>query len=87
MIDASLQFAHPENILFVWIWLALFVAVIFLERRGSDVLDRFVAVAMQSQLVARPSLWRRRVRLGLLGVAGVALAIAMGSRSVVNLGI
>jgi Ca-activated chloride channel family protein len=73
----ALQFAHPELVPLLWIWLAIVAGLIVLERRGSDALDRLVGLALQQRLVDRPSRWRRWARIALLGVSGVAMAFAL----------
>jgi Ca-activated chloride channel family protein len=82
-----IYFAEPGWSIGVWLWLALWLVVGVLERRGSDVLDRLVAPGLHAQLVERPARWRRWARYVLLGVAGLALVLAtlrpqMGERFV-----
>ena len=49
----------------------------FLERRGSDALDRLVGPTLRERLVDRPSPWRRWSRIGLLGMSGFAMIVAL----------
>jgi len=77
MMSGAIHWANPELIWVLYGWLAIVVGLILLERRGSGALDRLVGSALQSQLVVRPSRWRRGLRLGLLAVAGIAMALAV----------
>lgn len=77
MSDALFHFAHPERLPILWAWLFGVVLLVILERRGSDALDRLVGLALQDRLVDRPSRWRRLTRVVLLGVGGLAMAIAL----------
>jgi len=77
MNGSPLHFAHPEMVALVWAWLALVLLLVVQERRGSSALDRLVGLALQDRLVDRPSRWRRWTRLGLLAVAGLAMAVAL----------
>ena len=62
----DIVFANPLWIHAVWPALALALALGFLELRGSDVLGRFVAAAMQPRLAQTASLPRRIVKLALV---------------------
>jgi Ca-activated chloride channel family protein len=77
MTDAPLQFAHPEFAPVLWIWLAIVIGLVLLERRRGDALDRLVSAALQDRLVDRPSRWRRWARMALLAVSGFAMGLAL----------
>ncbi len=77
MSETSFVFAHPELGMLLWAWAAIVLGVIWLERRGSDALDRLVSGAMQSGLVLRPSRWRRWARIALLAISGSAMIVAL----------
>ena len=77
MMGTPLQFAHPELAPILWGWLVVLIALVVLERRGSDALDRLVGPVLRDRLIVRPSPWRRWVRILLIGVSGSAMALAM----------
>ncbi len=77
MTGLPLHFAHPEMLAVVWAWLALVALLVLQERRGGSALDRLVGLGLQERLVDRPSRWRRWSRLGLLAIAGLAMAVAL----------
>jgi len=77
MNDSPVHFAHPEFTHALWVWACAVLVLVFLERRGSDALDRLVSPALQGRLVDRPSRWRRWARVALLGVSGFAMIIAL----------
>lgn len=77
MSDSPVYFAHPEFVHGLWIWACAVLALVLLERRGSDALDRLVGTALQDRLVDRPSRWRRWARVGLIGAAGFAMVVAL----------
>jgi len=77
MSDSPVHFAHPEFVHGLWIWACAVLALVLLERRGSDALDRLVGTALQDRLVDRPSRWRRWARVGLIGVAGFGMVVAL----------
>ncbi|MAE64940.1 MAG: hypothetical protein CMJ18_11780 [Phycisphaeraceae bacterium] len=61
----------------IWLVLAATALLFWLDRRGARRLDRFVSALMQQRLVARPVTWRRVATISLLGLAGVALVLAL----------
>ena len=77
MSDSPLHFVHPEFVHGLWVWACAVLALVLLERRGSGALDRLVGTALQGRLVDRPSRWRRRARVGLLGASGFAMVVAL----------
>ena len=77
MSDSPVHFVHPEFVHGLWVWGCAVLVLVLLERRGSDALDRLVSTALQSRLVDRPSRWRRWTRVGLLGIAGFAMVVAL----------
>ena len=77
MSETSFVFAHPELGMMMWVWAAIVLGLIWLERRGSDALDRLVSSALQGRLVIRPSRWRRWARITLLAISGFAMIAAL----------
>jgi Ca-activated chloride channel family protein len=77
MSETPVFFAHPEFANGLWVWALVLLAFILLERRGSDALDRLVGPTLQNRLIDRPSPWRRWTRIGLLGMAGFAMIVAL----------
>jgi len=73
----AIHWARPDLVWALGLWAGVAIATVLLERRGSGALDRLVASALQSALVARPARWRRVTRLALLVVAGGAMATAL----------
>ncbi|MEM7164138.1 MAG: VWA domain-containing protein [Planctomycetota bacterium] len=72
MTFAATQWVHA-----LWLVLGLVVFLLYLERRGSGVLSRFVAATMQQRLVQRASSGRRVLRIACIGMCGLALVIAL----------
>ena len=77
MSETAFVFAHPELARMLWVWAAVIIALIWLERRGSDALDRLVSTLLQDRLVLRPSRWRRWARIGLLAISGFSMIVAL----------
>ncbi|MEE3329228.1 MAG: VWA domain-containing protein [Myxococcota bacterium] len=73
----DLHFANPDLVYLVWAWLAFIAVLILLERRGSEALDRLVGSVLHDQLVDRPANWRRWTRIGLIGIAGLFMIVAL----------
>ena len=74
---SEFQFADPQWARALWAVLAFVVLLSWLERRGGGALDRLLGGALQSRLVQRPSSWRRRLRLVLLGLSAACLVVAL----------
>lgn len=77
MSALAIHWARPDAIWLLVGWLVVVALALLLERRGRGALDRLVSSALQSSLVVRPARWRRRARLGLLAIAGLAMALAL----------
>jgi len=77
MSDLPVSLAHPEFGIGLVVWAVVVLALILLERRGSDALDRLVGAWLRDRLVDRPSPWRRWTRIALLGIAGFAMVGAL----------
>jgi Ca-activated chloride channel family protein len=73
----GLHFAEPGWVHALWAVFAVVALLAALERRGTGALERLVSPALQQRLVQRPSPWRRWLRIGLLGLAGVALVLSL----------
>jgi hypothetical protein len=73
----GLHFAEPGWIHALWAVFAVVALLTALERRGTGALERLVSPTLQERLVRRPSPWRRWLRIGLLGMAGVALVLSL----------
>ena len=74
---SDFQFAAPE---WAYAFYALGVCVallVWLNRRGSGALDRFVSTALRERLVRSPSLLRRRLRIALLALSAATLILAL----------
>lgn len=74
---SDLQFAEPQWIHALWPVLVAVVALFALESRGGRALARFVGPGLQERLVSMATPLRRRLRLGLLTLAGVSLVLAL----------
>ena len=73
----GIQFANPQYVHLIWL-VALFVALlVWFDGRGRSALNQFLSAVMQRQLVRRPARWRRLARVGLLGLSGMALVLAL----------
>jgi Ca-activated chloride channel family protein len=77
MSEMPVFFAHSELAIGLGLWAVVVLALVFLERRGSDALDRLVGPSLRARLVDRPSPWRRWARVALLGIAGFAMVGAL----------
>ncbi|MFP8878051.1 MAG: VWA domain-containing protein, partial [Myxococcota bacterium] len=74
---SEFRFAEPAWIHLLWGVLTFTVLLFWLERRGGGALSQLVSGVLQDRLVRRPTLWRRRARIVLLGLAGVCLVLAL----------
>jgi len=71
------RFAEPQWVHALWA-LIVFVALLFwLDRRGGSALERLVSARLQTRLVQRSAALNRRLRLLLLGLAGVFSILAL----------
>ncbi|MFK7898136.1 MAG: VWA domain-containing protein [Myxococcota bacterium] len=77
MSDFPLHFAAPAWGWGIWVWLLVVMALVFLERRGSDAVDRLVGASLKDRLIDRPPRWRRGARIALLAVSGLSMLVAL----------
>ena len=77
----DLHFAAPGWANAFYALAAFIVALVWLERRRSGSLDRFVSAALRERLVRETTPWRRQLRLGLLGLSVVFLVFALMRKS------
>ena len=73
----ALHIAHPELVHGLWLWALLVGLLGWLERRGSNSLNRLVGRALEERLVERPAAWRRGLRLALFALAGLLMVAAL----------
>ena len=71
------SFAEPQWIHLIWLVLAFVTVMFWFDRRGERGLSRFLSAVMQQRLVNRPRRSARLLRIGLLGVSGVFLVLAL----------
>ena len=74
---SDFRFANPNSIHAVWAVAAMVLLLFWLDWRRGDALSRLVSVVMQTRLVHRLSRTRRWLSIALLGLAGLALIVAM----------
>ncbi len=74
---SEFRFAEPEWIHLQWGVLAFSAWLLWLESRRGGALSQLVSSALQDRLVRRPTSWRRRARIVLLGLSGVCLVLAL----------
>ena len=74
---SELQFAEPQFVHLLWGVALTLGVLVWLEARGGRLLGDFVDPVMQPRIVERSPEWRRRTRLALIGVALVAIVIAL----------
>ena len=74
---SDFRFAHGSWAYALWLVIALMMLLFWLEWRRSDALARFVSSLMQPRLVRRQSRLRRMLSIVLLGLAAVALIVAL----------
>ena len=73
---SEFRFAQPQWLYAFW-GVLTFVALLFwLELRGVGALDQLIGNALQRRLVRRPSSFRRRMRIALLGLSAACLVLA-----------
>lgn len=73
----ALDFADPTRVHLLWLVVAMTAALLWLDARGSQSLQRLVAPSLLARLVTRPSTTRRRLRIALLAATGVFLTLAL----------
>ena len=71
------SFAEPQWVHLIWGVLGLVALLAWLERRGSDALDRFVSVALRGRLVRAPGAGQRAARLVFLALTGIFACLAL----------
>ncbi len=74
---SDFQFANPSWSHALWLVAGVMALLFWLDWRRGDVLSRFLSATMQLRLVHRPSQTRRWLSIGCLGLAGVALVVAL----------
>ncbi|MBF0630803.1 MAG: VWA domain-containing protein [Magnetococcales bacterium] len=73
----DLQFARPDWIILLWGVAALIVGLWMLDRRAQNILPRFVAVALQKNLVRGTGPLHRWLHLTFLSLAFLCLTLAL----------
>jgi Ca-activated chloride channel family protein len=74
---SEFRFAQPQWIHALW-GVLVFVALLFwFDLRGSGALDQLIGETLRRRLVRRPSAFRRRMRIALLGLSAVCLVLAL----------
>ena len=73
----DISFAQPQWVHLIWLVLGFVVVLAWLELRGGHALNQLVHPTLQQFLVQRPSRMRRYLRIMLLGLAGLAMVLAM----------
>ncbi|NLS95525.1 MAG: VWA domain-containing protein [Planctomycetaceae bacterium] len=74
---SDFRFANPNWIHAVWLVAGLVMLLLWFDWRRGDVLSRLVSTTMQGRLVQRLSRGRRWLSIGLLGLAGLSLVVAL----------
>ena len=74
---SEFRFAQPEWLHAFWGVLAFVALLLWLELRGVGALDQLIGNALQRRLVRRPSSFRRRMRIALLGLSAACLVLAL----------
>ncbi|QDV86461.1 VWA domain-containing protein [Planctomycetes bacterium TBK1r] len=74
---SDFRFATPGWSAALWVVLATFITLLYLEQRRGDALARFLSPVMQPRLVSRSSLMRRSMTTLLLGLASVCFVLAL----------
>lgn len=74
---SDFQFANPNWSHALWLVAGVTALLFWLDWRRGDVLSRLLSATMQLRLVHRPSQTRRWLSIGCLGLAGVALVVAL----------
>jgi len=71
------RFAQPQWVHALWGVLAFVGLLLWFDRRGAGALDRLMSDRLQRRLARRPSPFRRRMRIGLLGLSAACLVVAL----------
>jgi Ca-activated chloride channel family protein len=74
---SEFRFAEPQWVHALWAVLGLMALLFWLDLRGGSALTKLIGRGLQQRLVERPSVWRRRLRLALLGLSAVCLVLAL----------
>ena len=74
---SEFRFAQPQWIHALW-GVLVFVALLFwFDLRGAGALDQLIGGTLKRRLVRSPSVFRRRMRITLLGLSAVCLVVAL----------
>ena len=71
------SFANPQWSFLIWIVIAVVVVLFLLDRRGANLLDRFLSPAMRIRLVHRMPVARLWLSIVLLGLSALCLVVAL----------
>jgi len=74
---SEFRFAQPQWIHALWGVLAFVSLLFWLDLRGSGALDQLIGNTLGRRLVRRPSVLRRRMRIGLVGLSAACLVLAL----------
>ena len=74
---SEFRFAQPQWIHALWVVLAFVALLFWFDLRGSGALDRLIGNTLRQRLVRRPSSFRRRMRIALLGLSAACLVLAL----------
>ena len=66
---SEFRFAQPQWLHALWGVLAFVALLFWFELRGVGALDQLIGNALQRRLVRRPSAFKRRMRIALLGLS------------------
>ena len=74
---SEFRFAQPQWIHALWGVLAFVALLFWLDLRGSGALQQLIGDTLRRRLVRRPSAFRRRMRIALLGLSAACLVLAL----------
>ncbi len=74
---SEFRFAQPQWLHALWGVLAFVGLLFWLDLRGAGALDRLMSNRLQQRLARRPSSFRRRLRIALLGLSATCLVVAL----------
>jgi Ca-activated chloride channel family protein len=74
---SEFRFAEPQWIHALWGVLAFVALLLWCDLRGAGALGRLISNTLQRRLARRPSAFRRRLRIGLLGLSAACLVLAL----------